>query len=67
MESGERSRLATWAVTLEPLPPTKLLQVDGLGGEVASVVAAAGAGDIAGGETSARGACAIAESGGVLG
>jgi hypothetical protein len=66
MESGERSRLATWAVTFEALPPTKLFQGDGLGGEVASVVAAAGVGDIAGGETSVRGACAIAEAGGVL-
>jgi hypothetical protein len=54
MEFGERSRLATWAVNFEALPPIKLFQVDGLGGEVASVVAAAGAGD-------------IAEAGGVLG
>jgi hypothetical protein len=66
MEFGERSRLAIWAVTREALPPTKLFQSDGLEGVVASVLATVGVGDVAGVETSARGACAIGEAGGAL-
>ncbi|MFZ1867720.1 MAG: hypothetical protein WAU49_04435, partial [Steroidobacteraceae bacterium] len=57
MESGERSKLATWAVTLEAPPPTNLFQIDGLGGSEASLLAAAGGGDAAGAATSALGGC----------